>query len=215
VPVDLNCLLWFLEDTLSKLHKELQQPDLSEQYKTAADARKNAIQDNLWEDRFCEESLGRAQSGFYHDYCISDSSTTDIKSLAGTLPLFFNLASEEQASSVTKWLEKDFLKAGGLVTTLSTSPQQWDSPNGWAPLQWFAVIALENYGKQTLANRVMANWLTNIEKCYQHKPALMEKYNVVQPGIIASGGEYDVQEGFGWTNGVTRAFYEKLSKSRS
>ena len=31
---------------------------------------------------------------------------------------------------------------------------------------------------------------------------LMEKYDVDDPGIRAEGGEYEVQEGFGWTNGV-------------
>jgi len=32
--------------------------------------------------------------------------------------------------------------AGGLATTLVNSGQQWDAPNGWAPLQWIAVVGL-------------------------------------------------------------------------
>jgi len=31
---------------------------------------------------------------------------------------------------------------------------------------------------------------------------LMEKYNVVDTNIKAGGGEYPLQDGFGWTNGV-------------
>jgi alpha,alpha-trehalase len=31
---------------------------------------------------------------------------------------------------------------------------------------------------------------------------LLEKYDVEQPELLAGGGEYDVQDGFGWTNGV-------------
>lgn len=38
---------------------------------------------------------------------------------------------------------------------------------------------------------------------YQHDGKLMEKYNVVTSGG-GSGGEYPLQDGFGWTNGVTR-----------
>jgi alpha,alpha-trehalase len=31
----------------------------------------------------------------------------------------------------------------------------------------------------------------------------MEKYDMCEPFNQAGGTEYDVQEGFGWTNGVT------------
>ena len=31
---------------------------------------------------------------------------------------------------------------------------------------------------------------------------MFEKYNCEEVGKAGSGGEYDVQEGFGWTNGV-------------
>jgi alpha,alpha-trehalase len=31
---------------------------------------------------------------------------------------------------------------------------------------------------------------------------LMEKYNVIDTDVKAGGGEYPLQDGFGWTNGV-------------
>lgn len=31
---------------------------------------------------------------------------------------------------------------------------------------------------------------------------MLEKYNVSDTNLIAGGGEYEIQEGFGWTNGV-------------
>jgi alpha,alpha-trehalase len=31
---------------------------------------------------------------------------------------------------------------------------------------------------------------------------LLEKYNVVDTKLTAGGGEYPLQDGFGWTNGV-------------
>lgn len=38
---------------------------------------------------------------------------------------------------------------------------------------------------------------------------MMEKYNVVSTYLEAGGGEYQSQDGFGWTNGV----YLALNKS--
>ena len=42
----------------------------------------------------------------------------------------------------------------------------------------------------------------------------MEKYNVVAVDNVAQGGEYDVQEGFGWTNGVTQALLHSLQDAK-
>jgi neutral trehalase len=39
----------------------------------------------------------------------------------------------------------------------------------------------------------------------------MEKYDMSEP-FNQAGGEYDVQEGFGWTNGVTQVFCDCLDK---
>jgi len=37
---------------------------------------------------------------------------------------------------------------------------------------------------------------------YRRTGKLMEKYNVMDEGLEAGGGEYPLQDGFGWTNGV-------------
>jgi alpha,alpha-trehalase len=42
----------------------------------------------------------------------------------------------------------------------------------------------------------------------------MEKYNVQSSQSIAKGGEYEVQHGFGWTNGVALAFYKLLNAEK-
>ena len=200
VPVDLNCLLWKLESSIADHLKFVGKYEQANAYQLQANARKAAIQKYCWNE----------EAGFYHDYCFSENKTTSIFSLAAAFPLYFELATAEQAESVAAKLETDFLKPGGLVTTLTQSPQQWDSPNGWAPLQWIAVVGLENYGKAQLAQQVMSNWNRNVELCFEQTGSLMEKYNVELPGQIATGGEYQVQHGFGWTNGVTRAFIDKL-----
>ena len=59
---------------------------------------------------------------------------------AATLyPLFFGLATKSHADRVAKVVQAHLLKPGGLVTTTIESGEQWDAPNGWAPLQWIAI----------------------------------------------------------------------------
>ncbi len=83
--------------------------------------------------------------------------------------------------------------------------QQWDSPNGWAPLQWIAIEGLRNYGYNELANEIKRRWIkTNLDNLNE-KHKLVEKYNVINPIQPGSGGEYPLQDGFGWTNGVLAA----------
>ena len=37
---------------------------------------------------------------------------------------------------------RELLKFGGIVSSPLATGQQWDSPNGWAPLQWVAIAGL-------------------------------------------------------------------------
>ena len=99
--------------------------------------------------------------------------------------------------------ESRLLKPGGLTTTTVNSGQQWDAPNGWAPLQWVAVEGLQNYGQQKIAMEVTWRFLTNVQHTYDSKQKLVEKYDVSSTGTGGGGGEYPLQDGFGWTNGVT------------
>lgn len=103
---------------------------------------------------------------------------------------------------VSKKIEKHFLKAGGLISTLTTNTQQWDSPNAWAPLQYISIVGLQNYGYNILADRITDRWVYQNIAVFKETGKLMEKYNVVTPNSKGGGGEYPLQDGFGWTNGV-------------
>ena len=117
-------------------------------------------------------------------------------------PLYFGVADSAKAVIQAETLAKTLLAPGGILTTPVESGQQWDAPNGWAPLQWIAIKGLERYGQNELANRIKEGWLSINEKVYQNTGKMMEKYNVVDTTLIAGGGEYPTQDGFGWTNGV-------------
>jgi len=196
LPVDLNCLLYKEEMLLSAYYAVLDNNEKSAFYLHKAEQRKNAINRYMW-------SEGDA---FFMDYDLDTQAQSKVKSLAGTVPLFVELATMHQAESVGRIIQQDFLQVGGLITTCIESNQQWDAPNGWAPLHWFSVQGLINYKQFPLAQDIRTRWLTTVEVYFKQTGKLMEKYNVCQQHHIAKGGEYDVQEGFGWTNGVYQAF---------
>ncbi len=202
LPVDLNSLLYKSECLLADYYSFLGDDSTSAHYGIKAQQRGHAIMQYMWS----------AEDGFFCDYDLDKQNPSKVKSLAGVLPLFVQLAKPAQAAKVAKNLQQLFLKEGGLITTLINSSQQWDAPNGWAPLQWFAVQGLRQYDHHTLAETIMRRW-QNVVASYYHKHGkIMEKYNVCQLDNIAHGGEYNVQEGFGWTNGVYQAFSKLLKE---
>ena len=93
------------------------------------------------------------------------------------------------------------------------SGQEWDQPNGWAPLQWIAVIGLRNYHEAPLAETIARRWICENVEGYHRSRTLVEKYDLVRGGG-GGGGEYAIQVGFAWTNGVLRVLallYPQLS----
>jgi alpha,alpha-trehalase len=130
---------------------------------------------------------------------------TDRPTLAAAAPLYFGLATPEQARAVASRLERDFLKAGGFVTTTIASGQQWDAPNGWPPLQWLSIQGVRRYGRGDLADLARDRWLAVNRRTYRLTGKMTEKYDVVDMSRQAGGGEYPNQDGFGWTNGVALA----------
>ncbi len=192
IPVDLNCLLYYVETLLSKWHQQLGNTDSAQQYHLKSIHRKNAIQRYCWHE----------QSGFFYDYDFKAQCQKTNQTLAGCFPLFVQLAKTYQAESVASVLHKHFLKAGGLVTTLQHTGQQWDAPNGWAPLQWIAIKGLMNYGMYSIAIEIAKRWYKLNKNVFNRTGKMMEKYNVENLDLEGGGGEYPTQDGFGWTNGV-------------
>jgi len=200
VPIDLNCLLYELEMALAEAYHKLLQLPLARFYKQKALRRKATISKYMWDDK----------KGFFFDYDITTQKHTDIWSLAGMYPLYCGVATKEQADKVAKNIKAWFLKAGGVVTTTVDNGQQWDSPNGWAPLQWITIIGLRRYGYHKLADTVKYRWLGTNLALFQNEHKFVEKYNVVDPAAKGGGGEYELQDGFGWTNGVFAALRADL-----
>lgn len=200
VPVDLNCLLYQLEMTIAETYQLLRQPILKRKFQAFAEKRARAITKYCWDDR----------EQFFCDYDFREGKSTGRVTLAGVFPLYAKVATSKQAKVIAERLEEDFLKEGGLVTTLIDNGQQWDSPNGWAPLQWVAIQGLREYGYHSLAEEVKKRWLHSTEVVFSTRHKMIEKYDVVHESRVGGGGEYPLQDGFGWTNGVYAALKDEL-----
>ncbi len=192
IPVDLNALLYNLEMTLAEAYQLAKRADQAQIYRDLATARKNAILQYCWDE----------ETGYFLDFDFVNNQPTPTPSLAGMFPLYFEIATRQQALASAQFVEDHFLRPGGLVTTENNTGQQWDAPNGWAPLQWVSIQGLRNYQIKDLAGTVKQRWVDLNLKVYRNTGKMVEKYNVVDTTLDAGGGEYPVQDGFGWTNGV-------------
>src|SRR5690606_38180351 len=142
------CLLYDLEVTLSEAYKHSSFSEPSTYFLEKAEKRKKAISKNLWND-------GRE---FFMDYDSEANKSTKTMSLAGVYPLFFKVATKEQAKHVHAQITENFLKKGGVVSSLHKSGQQWDYPNGWAPIQYLTYVGLCNYGFLDTAEALKNRW---------------------------------------------------------
>lgn len=194
VPVDLNSLLCHLEQTIARGYYLKGDSVTAMAYKSAAEERSRAIRKYLWSD----------QKNFFVDYILPEKRLSNELTLAGMYPLFCNIATSSEAKKAEVTLKLLFLKKGGVVTTLRHSGQQWDAPNGWAPLQWVTYKGLRNYHCNTTALILRKRWLETCRRVFAKTGKMLEKYNV-ESQDVTGGGEYSNQTGFGWTNGVYRA----------
>ncbi|HEV7330617.1 MAG TPA: alpha,alpha-trehalase TreA [Flavisolibacter sp.] len=203
IPVDLNALLFSYETILSKAATASGQSEKAADYQLKAERRQKAVLRYCW----------NADLQFFFDYDFKEKTTTNKWSAAGAMPLFTELATPHHAMFVKKTLGDKFLKEGGIVTTLYKTGQQWDAPNGWAPLQFIAVKGLMNYGFYELPKTIAERWMAINEKVFAATGKMMEKYNVENTNLISGGGEYPTQDGFGWTNGVYLKFFEMFKST--
>jgi alpha,alpha-trehalase len=193
LPVDLNAFLYKLECTIAGLSNGAGDAVTADDFRERAQARKQAMRALMWDEA----------TGAYLDY---DWTTEQRRALnaAALAPLYVGMAEPGEARRTAAGVRHSLLQEGGLATTtLANTGQQWDQPNGWAPLQWLAINGLARYGIHDLAGDIAQRWLATVSRLYQRQNKLVEKY-ALHSAEGGGGGEYPLQDGFGWTNGVVR-----------
>jgi alpha,alpha-trehalase len=124
IPVDLNALLYDLELTIAKGHELNKNQEKAALFQQRASQRKTALLEYCWD----------SDLNYFADYDFVAGQCTDVPSIAGMFPLYFNMAEKEQADKSADFIKENFLQPGGVPSTLNITGQQWDAPNGWAPI---------------------------------------------------------------------------------
>jgi alpha,alpha-trehalase len=191
VPVDLNALLFGLEQAIAAGCDRAGEDACASAFTELADARRAAMERYLW-----------SEAGYYADWSLGEARVRERPTAAMIYPLFTGAASMERGAMTLDTLARVLLSPGGVVPTPNESGEQWDAPNGWAPHQWLAIGAADAYGRPDLADEIAERWVGTVARGFCESGKLVEKYDVVNRRE-GGGGEYPNQDGFGWTNGVT------------
>lgn len=204
LPVDLNALLYKYETDFARAARIFGDKRAAAKWDDAANQRKVIMNKLMW-DRI---------RGLYYDFNYVKQKRGGTASLAAFYPMWAGMVDEKQAAALVKALRR-FEHKGGLSTTdaspfsqfsLGSLPTQWAYPNGWAPLQFIVVKALERYGYHQDARRIAMKWLKGNLQWFNNEHVFLEKYNVVSPEKPPVKGLYPSQTGFGWTNAVFERF---------
>jgi Neutral trehalase len=201
IPVDLNSLLYQLEIVIARAYQVSGVQAQSTAFLKKANKRALLINKYCWNKTL----------GYYADYHFANQTQLERITAAGMFPfaLLPLQLLEGKMSTAKSVLQNHLLKDGGILTTPVSSHQQWDAPNGWAPLQWMSIWALDRNNEKALAKDIAQRWCQLNVGVFMRTGKLMEKYNVVNTQLDAGGGEYPSQDGFGWTNGVLLALMKK------
>jgi len=202
LPIDLNSLLWALEKAIARGAGHIGDEAARHAFETRAAARAGAIRSYLWS----------APQQCFVDYHWRQGVQREL-SAAGVVPLYTGLANAPEAAAVAGTLQSRLLGKNGLRTSSRRTAQQWDLPNGWAPLQIMAVEGLLRYGHRSLAVDLAQRWIGTIERVFQASGKLVEKYDT-EDDRIGGGGEYPTQDGFGWTN-ASYVIFKALIQTQS
>ena len=161
-------------------------------FRQKASARRDAVNRYLWDD----------ENGIYRDYDWRREQLA-LFSAAAIVPLYVGMANHEQADRLANAVRSRLLTPGGILASEYETGEQWDKPNGWAPLQWMAIQGFKMYGDDLLGDEIARSWLKTVNQFYLEQHKMIEKYHIAD-GVPreGGGGEYPLQDGFGWTNGV-------------
>lgn len=194
IPIDLNAFLYKLESTIANISALKGDKETEAQFRQKASDRRDAVNRYLWDD----------ENGCYRDYDWRREQMA-LFSAASIVPLYVGMATHEQADRLANAVRSRLLTPGGILATEHETGEQWDKPNGWAPLQWMAIQGFKLYGDDHLGDEIARNWLKTVNLFYQEHHKLIEKYHIADAAPReGGGGEYPLQDGFGWTNGVVR-----------
>ncbi|XP_046987728.1 trehalase-like [Schistocerca americana] len=210
IPVDLNSIIFWNAKILSDFFMNVvNDAEKSSVYEEIAEQWKEAVTKVLWHE----------EVGAWLDYDTINEIKRDYFYPSNLAPLWTGCyyqsdMTSDRVAKIMKYLEKSQIMTnqGGIPTTMEHSGEQWDYPNAWPPLQYIMIMGLNATGDdwaKALALELTERWVHSNYKAFNSSEAMFEKYDATVPGGFGGGGEYEVQLGFGWTNGIILEFLDK------
>lgn len=215
VPVDLNSIMYKIENSLSYFHSVLGDNTKQSKYLLASLQRKKAIESILWD----------SDKNMWWDYDYKRKTWNKTFYPSNFLPIW-SKASHLSDNHTTMLIMQNldyFTDVGGVMTSTIHNHEQWDSHNAWPPLQAFIIESFAKVNHPSIINMardITNRWVTS-NYCAWNATfvdfggVMFEKYNAKIIGMPGDGGEYQVQEGFGWTNGVILKLLKSYGNSLS
>ncbi|CAH2106734.1 unnamed protein product [Euphydryas editha] len=208
IPVDLNSIFANALQNVAIFHGLLKNPRRASHWAYLATKWRNSIKEILW----------NKEDGIWYDWDLTNQIHRKYFYPSNLAPLWLDAVDKSfvkiNAPRILEWLSKSHSLdyPGGVPTSLFRSGEQWDFPNAWPPLVSVVVNSLEALDtKESLqiAFKVAQSWVRACYTGFTETKQMFEKYDVETPGRVGGGGEYTVQSGFGWSNGVILEFLAK------
>jgi len=187
--VDLNAYLYAEKEYLRLITNTIGQPKLSKLYSLESNKLKKLIQEQFYDDSV----------GWFYDTSIDGTEFVHGMGCEGWIPLWANLATQEQATKVKEnMLKTTLFNTKVPFQTLSASHPEfnpadgyWRGPN-WLDQSYFAIQGLHNYGFHEEADGACYKLLQNAQGVLTPGESLRENYNPMT-------GEGLEAKNFSWT----------------
>lgn len=200
IPVDLNAIIFKNELIISQFYLELGNIKLGKRYENAAKQREIAINALMWSNEhsyWCDFDLDRKDKNTRNFY------------VSNLIPLCLGIRPPGRCINEIINLNKDLLMKFecGIPVSFIESGEQWDYPNLWAPNQHSLIYLLIDYDYD-FALKLAKDFFHTVYHGWKKTGLIYEKYNAKEAGGRGFGGEYEIQTGFGWTNGTIFALID-------
>jgi alpha,alpha-trehalase len=186
----LNSVMGKVEQDLAWMSRETGDATKAQSFEAAFKKRQQAMNKYLWNDK-----LGR-----FENYNLRTRKRVAALGADTYAPLWAGVADSKQAARV-RVAAKPLEKKGGIMgSELTKSTHQWDGNNGWAPLQYFAIQGLRNYGYSDDAKRIAQKWVNGLAESYAHEGSMFERIDVeTLSKPVEDGTKYNPQPDFLWS----------------
>jgi alpha,alpha-trehalase len=198
VPVELNSIICGNLKIFSQFYTLMGQPAKAQIAYAQFILMREAIHQVFWNETH----------GCWFDFDLAKNKQIELFFDTNLFPMFTGCSHESlDGTKIVQYLTVNGILnySGGIPTSLIASAQQWDFPSGWAPMNHMIISGLATIGQTELAKTLAAKWVNRNYLVWKNSGGKMyEKYNVESECYKSKIelGEYELQEGFGWTNSV-------------